>query len=254
VATSTLPQKPFDHLNFGEGIVNSMPLSNETLGLVLIALFVVALVTLVLVAGNPKPSATLMALVAVIVVSVLCVLPYAVSIGQVNILLTPNLNAKQSIGVVASIIGLWLTNIGVLGKKRLERWDGRIVQWMRENKMASWAEGSSRELQSRLSSYLGWLLSAIIVLGLFWLYLHTNNSFIDIVFPLAVFSLFLSLMLRVPLFMVPAIFPYLLYAIIWVLMLPFRLINLIEGQAVFERTLLLSGIILGTVGVLFLAM
>jgi|GEM_PF-5347100 len=224
---------------------------------ILVLLLVIVVIGLFLAAALRATSTgendpRVLTIVAVLIVMVLCIIPLMLSYHEILDSIHLSSSSKQNAGIIFSILGLWLSGAGVIGKKRLEQWDANLHSWLSEHKLTFWAAESANRIQSWLYSF--WWIPALAILGFafFWSLLMNAGDLFRLLLGTGVIALFISLVTVPIIFIVPPFLPYILLATIEIITVPFRLVNLTERQAIIERTLLLAGLIFGTAGILLL--
>ncbi len=160
---------------------------------------------------------------------------------------------KIPFGVFFTLLGLWLTESGVIGKGRLEAWDKKVRRWSESwGILSPFTRLTSRykknlphspiEKKNAVIGMLIMILISIAVLGVaagslwdgvaiyFWGIIIVLLIF---AFPVFLFSILLFL---------PVTLPLLIY----------RVMAHVENDEVLERTFTLIGLLSGTVGVLLM--
>jgi hypothetical protein len=170
----------------------------------------------------------------------------------------------HTIGIVLSIIGLWLAGAGIVGDSRLREWEAKIRAWIRsENaphrQLMRWAarvygimdKEETRALH-RGVVYLRNIFAAMMLLVLVIGALSGDqqldssllNCFVPPVLVIAGFVIFIFLIL------VLSLASYLLAGIAWIVILPYHLLDRFAERARLQSTLVVVGLILGSLGIL----
>ena len=169
---------------------------------------------------------------------------------------------RHDLGIAISIIGIWLSGAAVIGRKRLERWDASLRRWIRADDTAlrrlkdrvRGLETTSALTRSRLEfrNLLILLVKMMACPIAAWLVFGGMDSTILLI--VCIMIVFLGLAAFLPLSVTSlTIGVYLLMAIVWIALLPFRLVQLIESDGSLERTIIFVGLVCSTIGLMLLA-
>jgi hypothetical protein len=171
----------------------------------------------------------------------------------------------HNVGIALSIVGLWLASAGVIGDSRLREWEARIRAWIRsENvshrRLRGWAMRVYGTLEKdethsilTIAGYLRNIIVAmvllVIVIGALAGSQQIDTSVLNCFGPPMLMLIgFVLLFLGLILFLTLA--GYLMAAIAWIVILPYHLLDRFVERARLQSTLVVIGLILGTLGIL----
>lgn len=157
---------------------------------------------------------------------------------------------RPEIGITLSIIGLWLTGPSLIGRKNLEKIgqlinDGAIQDLFKKGIDFDYLKSSAFVV------YIGIFdIVAIIIIGII-AFIGNTTSITRLIAGTLIFLIPISIVLLICLALMPFLMGILSFFLIIIFIMPYRLIYQIDHSASFERTILLFGIILGTLGLFF---
>lgn len=150
-----------------------------------------------------------------------------------------------------SIIGLWLTGAGVLGEQKLSNWEAKLEKNLND----VYPETLSAKLTNQWGKPILWLINIVILLKIISTVNHTwwegNHFWISLFVisigwgAIAVIVTFITATFLGP------IAQYILAVPIFLFLLPYRIVGAFSNEEKLERAMILSGLVLGTIGLVF---
>ncbi len=163
--------------------------------------------------------------------------------------------SNHSLGIILSIFGVWFSSIGIIGKKRLERWESLARQRTIKlsdlpNTIKKWLEGNKG-----MTNFLATLpFTCFLVFAAylaFWDQMVKSRFFDRFAL---IGELLCTITIASPFFAFtyPFWFPLLVWTVVAIMTLPYRVVSKIESENALERTFLFLGAISGTLGIVLM--
>ena len=168
------------------------------------------------------------------------------------------------IGLVFTIVAVLLTSAAGFGQERLQSWEARLREWLGSRSIfenvfrpANWAYQRTKkapgQVMSSFSDYYGgiaFLLVLLIIVGTFFFpkllgiyqILPSSNVFVD--------AIIFTVALIVILFLISMsfyVFALVIALVIWLLTLPYRLLDRFATRIKYQSTLLMLGAVLSII-------
>ncbi len=152
---------------------------------------------------------------------------------------------------LVSVSGLWLTGAGFVGGTLLQKWEDKLAP--------SLDNTSSESISTKMKGFSSQIDSLLERIGLFtkiMIFIALPGLAISVAsdnFWIGIFGLF-PLLFCISVFLYYFFSPvtaYILYIPVSILLIPYKIASFLDSQKKVERTLLLLGLMLGTIGIVF---
>lgn len=197
-----------------------------------------------------------------VVIIALCILPVCIYWGITDYVSGINLfNSPYTrpVGVMISIISLWLMEAGLLGREKLDRWEARILSLINMSKVNGWMGHLDNRMHGFVDKYtipfmkiFIFLLSGAMVFyfldKISFNFSNTVDKMLLVFMSLSGFSVVILGLVTILL----STWGYPVMIIIWLLQLPFKAVQKFNTNAKLENVFKFTGLILGTIAILLL--
>ena len=157
---------------------------------------------------------------------------------------------------IISVVGLWLTSIGFIGKARLERWETNVKNLLQNTKNDKTAESVHQRQWGILPGVISLVTGLLVALSLAFArpLLSLVLSSLSVPPEMEDYVILSILIASVVIFILSLfLYPFIGYALIiplQVLLLPFHLADALDKTSIAERGLVIIGLLLSTIGLL----
>ncbi len=167
------------------------------------------------------------------------------------------------VGIVVALVGVWFGAAGGFGEARLRVWETSLRDWIHSRSIfqtafsgANWvyrhSQGARKEVMSsfgRLVWTIAWILVILSGVGAIGAGISSGNAMLAGVVAVSALVVFLFV-LPVTVYILAALFAL----VVWLIALPYLLVEKFTSRIRYQSTLLFLGAVFSTIGILITAL